>query len=129
LSYIQCFYKTHVPPFDLPNGTSKPHYKCCLQNMKKHCQEPFSCSSSTTTIWCYMLQSKTKFCKTFSICKTLSTWEIYTLEIQIWNPSKIKCFCNKVEGITMTKPLYSLEFPIKIRKQVENTQWRDVGYA
>jgi hypothetical protein len=76
-----------------------------------------------------MLQSKTKFCKTLSICETLSTWEIYTLETQIWNPSKIKCFCNKVEGVTMTKPLYSLEFPIKIRRQVENTLWRDVGYA
>ncbi len=38
-------------------------------------------------------------------------------------------FCNKVEGVTMAKPLYNLEFPIKIKKQVENTLWGDVGYA
>jgi hypothetical protein len=29
----------------------------------------------------------------------------------------------------MAKPLYSLDFPIKIRRQVENTLWGDVGYA
>jgi hypothetical protein len=29
----------------------------------------------------------------------------------------------------MDKPLYSLEFPIKIRRQVENILWGDVGYA
>ncbi len=59
---------------------------------------------------------------TFNLWNTFNM-RIYTLETQIWNPSKIKCFCNKVEGITMTKPLYSLEFPIKIRRQVENTLW------
>jgi len=75
-----------------------------------------------------MLQNKTKFCKTLSICETLSTWEIYTLETQIWNPSKFKCFCNKVEGIWSAN-YNSLEFPIKLRRQVENTLWRDVGYA
>lgn len=85
--------------------------------------------SSTTTIWCSMLQAKPSFAKTLSICETLSTWKTYTLETQIWNPSKIKCFCNKVEDITMAKPFYSLEFPIKTRKQVENILWGNVGYA
>jgi hypothetical protein len=73
-------------------------------------------------------KAKPSFAKTLSICETLSTWKIYTHETQIWNPSKIKCF-YKVEGITMAKPLYSLDFPIKIRRQVENTLWGDVGYA
>jgi hypothetical protein len=29
----------------------------------------------------------------------------------------------------MAKPFYSLEFPIKTRKQVENILWGNVGYA
>jgi hypothetical protein len=61
-----------------------------------------------------MLQSKTKFCKTFY------AWKSYKLKTQIWKPSKIKCLCNKLQGTTVTKQFYSLEFLLKLGKQVED---------
>lgn len=43
-------------------------------------------------------KAKSSFAKILSICETLSTWKIYKLETQIWNPSKIKCFAIRLKA-------------------------------